>query len=328
MRDAIEHAIETEGLSRRFGRVVAVDGVTLAVPRGEVFGVLGPNGAGKTTMVRLLNGVLAPSAGRCRVLGLDPRTHGKEVRHRTGVLTESPALYERMTARENLGFFGTMYGVQEEKLARRVDAMLEAFGLAERAGDKVGGYSKGMKQRLALARALLHEPEVLFLDEPTAALDPEAARRVTELIVEFSHQAGRTVFLCTHYLPEAQRLCDRVAVLNRGTMIATGTLAELARTLWHGTWVDVECWEPLPTGLDESLYMVPGVTDARLDGMRLAVQVESDERVPSVVRALVEGGAAVLRVNPREPTLEDVYFELQGERPLHLLEVVTEGARR
>ena len=328
MHDAIEHAIKTEGLSRRFGHVVAVDGVTLAVPRGEVFGVLGPNGAGKTTMVRLLNGVLAPSAGRCRVLGLDPRTHGGEVRRRTGVLTESPALYERMTARENLRFFGTMYDVPEEKLARRVDAMLDAFGLAERADDKVGGYSKGMKQRLALARALLHEPEVLFLDEPTAALDPEAARRVTELIVEFSHQAGRTVFLCTHYLPEAQRLCDRVAVLNRGKMIATGTLAELARTLWHGTWVDVECRESLPAGLGEALRGLAGVMDARLDGTQLAVQVEGDERVPALVQALVEGGAAVLRVNPREPTLEDVYFELQGERPVRLLEVVTEGARR
>jgi ABC-2 type transport system ATP-binding protein len=328
MHDAIEQAIETEGLGRRFGHVAAVDGVTLAVPRGEVFGVLGPNGAGKTTMVRLLNGVLPPSAGRCRVLGLDPRTHGEEVRRRTGVLTESPALYERMTARENLRFFGTMYGVAEEKLARRVDAMLDAFGLAERADDKVGGYSKGMKQRLALARALLHEPEVLFLDEPTAALDPEAARRVTELIVEFSHQAGRTVFLCTHYLPEAQRLCDRVAVLNRGKMIATGTLAELARTLWHGTWVDVECREAPPAGLDEALRGLAGVMDARLDGTQLAVQVEGDERVPALVQALVEGGAAVLRVNPHEPTLEDVYFELQGERPVRLLEVVTEGARR
>jgi ABC-2 type transport system ATP-binding protein len=308
-------AIETEGLSRHFGHVTAVDEVTLAVPRGEVFGVLGPNGAGKTTMVRLLNGVLAPSAGRCRVLGLDPRTNGGEVRHRTGVLTESPALYERMTARENLRFFGTMYGVPEAKLARRVDATLDAFGLAERAGDKVGGYSKGMKQRLALARALLHEPEVLFLDEPTAALDPEAARRVTELIMEFSHQAGRTVFLCTHYLPEAQRLCDRVAVLNRGHMIASGTLAELARTLWHGTWVDVECRSALPAGLGESLRGLPGVTDARLDGTRLAVQVVGDERVPALVRALVESGAEVLRVIPREHTLEEVYFELQGERP-------------
>jgi ABC-2 type transport system ATP-binding protein len=306
-------AIRTDGLTRLYGSLTAVDGVTLAVERGEVFGVLGPNGAGKTTMVRLLNGVLASSSGTCRVLGLDPATQGSEVRRRTGVLTESPALYERMSARENLRFFGTMYGVPAEKLSPRADAMLAAFGLAERADDKVGGFSKGMKQRLALARALLHEPEVLFLDEPTAALDPEAARRVTELIMEFTHQAGRTVFLCTHYLPEAQRLCDRVAVLNRGRLIATGTLSELARTLWHGTWVDIECLAVLTPSLSDALRVMPGVTDARLDGTRLAVQVEGEEVIPAVVRTVVERGGQVLRVDPREHTLEDVYFELQGE---------------
>jgi ABC-2 type transport system ATP-binding protein len=307
------HAIQMDGLTRLFGNLKAVDGVTLRVEPGEVFGVLGPNGAGKTTMVRLLNGVLAPSAGTCRVLGFDPATQGSEVRRRTGVLTESPALYERMSARENLRFFGTLYDVAEDKLSSRADAMLEAFGLAERAYDRVGGFSKGMKQRLALARALLHEPEALFLDEPTAALDPEAARRVTELIVEFSHQAGRTVFLCTHYLPEAQRLCDRVAVLNRGRLIATGTLAELARTLWHGTWVDIECLAAPAPALIDALRTLPGVRDVQPAGLHLAVQVEGDERIPAAVKALVEGGGQVLRVNPREHTLEDVYFELQGE---------------
>jgi ABC-2 type transport system ATP-binding protein len=306
-------AIRMDTLTRLYGSLKAVDGVTLRVEPGEVFGVLGPNGAGKTTMVRLLNGVLAPSAGTCRVLGFDPATQGTEVRRRTGVLTESPALYERMTARDNLRFFGTLYGVPEEKLARRADAMLEAFGLAERAHDKVGAFSKGMKQRLALARALLHEPEALFLDEPTAALDPEAARRVTELIVEFSRQAGRTVFLCTHYLPEAQRLCDRVAVLNRGRLIATGAIGELARTLWHGTWVDIECLAAPAAVVVEALRALPGVTDAQLDGRRLAVQVAGEERVPAVVKALTERGELVLRVNPREHTLEEVYFELQGE---------------
>jgi len=309
-------AIQTEKLTRLFGSLTAVDGVSLTVEAGEVFGVLGPNGAGKTTMVRLLNGVLAPSAGVCRVLGFNPATQGSEVRRRTGVLTESPALCERMSARENLRFFGTLYGVPEEKLPARADAMLEAFGLAERADDRVGGYSKGMKQRLALARSLLHEPEVLFLDEPTAALDPEAARRVTELIMEFSHQAGRTVFLCTHYLPEAQRLCDRVAVLNRGRLIATGALDELARTLWHGIWVDIECLAAPGPALLDAVRTLPGVTSARLDGeddARMSVQVEGEAQIPAVVRAIVECGGQVLRVNPREHTLEEVYFELQGE---------------
>lgn len=336
-------AIQTERLTRLFGRLKAVDGVSLTVAAGEVFGVLGPNGAGKTTMVRLLNGVLSPSAGACRVLGFDPATQGGEVRRRTGVLTESPALYERMSARENLHFFGTLYGVPVDKLAARADAMLEAFGLAERADDRVGGFSKGMKQRLALARSLLHEPEVLFLDEPTAALDPEAARRVTELIVEFSHQAGRTVFLCTHYLPEAQRLCDRVAVLNRGQLIATGTIDELARTLWHGTWVDIQCLAAPDPAVFDAVRALPGVTDARgehldvaggrdiANGTHLVVQVEDEAAIPTVVRTLVEHGGQVLRVNPREHTLEEVYFELQGEparAPVVAVAEVEVGGRR
>ena len=307
------HAIQTEKLSRRFGTRPAVQDVTLTVEPGEVFGVLGPNGAGKTTMVRLLNGVLSPSAGTCRVLGFDPVTQGSEVRRRTGVLTESPALYERMTARENLHFFGTMYGVPQEKLSIQADAMLVAFDLSERADDKVGSFSKGMKQRLALARSVLHEPEVLFLDEPTAALDPEAARRVTELIMEFSHRVGRTVFICTHYLPEAERLCDRVAVLNRGKLIAVGTLDELARTLWHGTWVDIECLVSPDPALIESLCALPCVTDIRHDNRHLGVQVESEKCIPAVVKEFVELDAQVLRVNPREHTLEEVYFELQSD---------------
>jgi ABC-2 type transport system ATP-binding protein len=307
------HAIQTDHLSRRFGDRPAVDNVTLTVEPGEVFAVLGPNGAGKTTMVRLLNGVLSPSAGTCRVLGFDPVTQGGEVRKRTGVLTESPALYERMTARENLHFFGTMYGMRAEKLPIQADAMLAAFDLSERADDKVGSFSKGMKQRLALARSVLHEPEVLFLDEPTAALDPEAARRVTELIMEFSHRAGRTVFICTHYLPEAERLCDRVAVLNRGSLIAMGTLAELARTLWHGTWVDVECLATPGQTLIQSLHALPYVTEIRCDGRRLGVQVENEECIPAVVKEVVDHDGQVLRVNPREHTLEEVYFELQGD---------------
>jgi ABC-2 type transport system ATP-binding protein len=264
-------------------------------------------------MVRLLNGVLAPSAGSCRVLGFDPATDGGEVRRRTGVLTESPALYERMTARENLIFFGTLYGMSDQQLATRSGAMLEAFGLADRADDRVGSFSKGMKQRLALARALLHNPEALFLDEPTAALDPEAARRVTELIVEFSRSAGRTVFICTHYLPEAERLCDRVAVLSRGRLIAIGTLADLSQTLWHGTWADIECLTP-PDGVAIAiLRALPYVTEVQVDGRSLAIQLESEERVPEAVKTLVQQGENVLRVNPREHTLEEVYFELQSE---------------
>ncbi len=192
------NVIEMRELSREFGHVKALNGFSCDVHEGEVFGLLGPNGAGKTTTVRLLNGVLAPTSGQARVLGFDPVTQGTDLRRRTGVLTETPSLYERLTARDNLTIFGKLYGVKEPKLTARVNELLDLFGLAERADDRAGGFSKGMKQRLALARALLHEPELLFLDEPTAGLDPEAARHVMQLIAQLSRQKGRTVLLCTH----------------------------------------------------------------------------------------------------------------------------------
>jgi ABC-2 type transport system ATP-binding protein len=170
-----------------------------------------------------MNGVLSPSGGSVRVLGLSPETDGPAVRRRTGVLTETPSLYEQLSARDNLAIFADLYDVPPDQVARRVDAALEMFELSDRAREKVGGYSKGMKQRLALARALLHQPDILFLDEPTAGLDPVAARAVHELIVRLSREEGRTVFLCTHNLTEAQRLCQRVAVMEHGRLAAVGT---------------------------------------------------------------------------------------------------------
>lgn len=303
--------IEVEQLARHFGPVKAVDGLTFSVEEGEVFGLLGPNGAGKTTTVRLLNGVLTPSGGRARVLGLDVVAQGCELRRQTGVLTETPSLYERLTARENLATFGALYGVPEPKLSHRVDKLLDFFELSGRANDRVAGFSKGMKQRLALARALFHEPPLLFLDEPTAGLDPEAARQVTQMIQQLSHEAGRTVFLCTHNLAEAQRLCDRVAVMNQGRLLALGTVAELARTLWSGLWVDIEFRTPLAGAVADKLRIMPGVSEVQLNLTHLAVRVESDEVVPMVVATLATQGGQIMRVNPREHSLEEIYFELQ-----------------
>lgn len=306
--------IEIEQLSRDFGQVKAVDRMTFSVQEGQVFGVLGPNGAGKTTTVRLLNGVLTPSGGRAIVLGFDPTTQGCKLRQQTGVLTETPSLYERLTSRENLAIFGALYGVPEAELSRQVDELLKRFELSGRADDKVGSFSKGMKQRLALARALLHDPQLLFLDEPTAGLDPEAARQVTQLIEQLSHEKGRTVFLCTHNLDEAQRLCDQVAVMNQGRLLAIGTLAELAHTLWHGLWVDVEFRIPLVGTVADNLRGLDGVNEVRMDVTRLAVQVEREELVPTVVTTLASQGAQIMRVNPRQHTLEDIYFELQSQQ--------------
>ena len=216
--------LEVNDLKRSFGGNKAVDGITFAVEPGEVFGLLGPNGAGKTTTVRLLNGILPPSAGTARVFGMDPATDGALIRQKTGVLTETPALYERLSARENLKFFATLQNLSQPELTRRVDEMLAFFELTSRAGDKVETYSKGMKQRLALARALVHKPPLLFLDEPTSGLDPEAAQQVVDLVADLGRTDGQTVILATHNLLEAQRLCDRVAVMNKGRILALGSL--------------------------------------------------------------------------------------------------------
>jgi ABC-2 type transport system ATP-binding protein len=306
--------IEVNNLQRSFGSRKAVDGMTFRVEPGEVFGLLGPNGAGKTTTVRLLNGLLPPSAGSARVFGFDPVLDGASISQRTGVLTETPALYERLSARENLEFFATLQNLSQPDLDRRVDDMLSFFELGPRASDKVETYSKGMKQRLALARALVHEPPLLFLDEPTSGLDPEAAQQVDDLIAVLGRTDGQTVILATHNLMEAQRLCDRVAIMNHGRILALGSLKDLARKLWPVTWVDimfhVKPVQDLTAGLMGLRGVIQSVPDMEHDA--LAVQVENDEVIPSVIRHLVEQGASILRVNPRGYTLEDIYFALQA----------------
>jgi len=304
--------IEVDKLERVFSGHKAVDGMTFTVKPGEVFGLLGPNGAGKTTTVRLLNGILPPSAGTARVFGFDPASQGELIRRKTGVLTETPALYERLSARENLEFFGTLQEIPESDLKPRVDDMLNFFELSSRGNDKVETYSKGMKQRLALARALIHKPPLLFLDEPTSGLDPEAAQQVNDLIADLSRTDGQTVVLATHNLLEAQRLCSRVAIMNEGRILAMGGLDELSRKLWPVTWVDIRFYTAPAESVTASLKSQRGVIQVNPEKDALSVQVESDRVIPDVVRHLVEHGASILNVSPRDYTLEDIYFALQA----------------
>jgi ABC-2 type transport system ATP-binding protein len=292
--------IEAEKLERSFGEQKAVDGMTFHVKPGEVFGLLGPNGAG--------NGILPLSAGTARVFGFNPTTQGELIRHKTGVLTETPALYERLTARENLEFFGTLQDIPETDLKHCVDDMLNFFELSARGNDKVETYSKGMKQRLALARALIHKPPLLFLDEPTS----EAAQQANDLIASLRQTDGQTVVLATHNLLEAQRLCDRVAIINNGHILAMGSLDELSRKLWPVKWVDIKFYSPPTKNIVESLKTNRGVMQATAGRDALSVQVESDEVIPAVIRYLVEQGTSILKVNPRDYTLEDIYFALQA----------------
>jgi ABC-2 type transport system ATP-binding protein len=237
--------IEVEGLTHHYGQHVAVDDISFSVREGEILGLLGPNGAGKTTTVRLLNGLFPPTSGRMRVLGMDPASQGDQIRRKSGVLTETPALYERLTAHQNLNFFGTLNGMKSAELKARSDELLTFFDLKSRADDRAGTYSKGMKQRLALARALLHHPTLLFLDEPTSGLDPEASQQVHELISTIRNRNGHSVLMATHNLFEAERLCDRLVVMSKGRLLAFGSLHELRSRLAPGLWINISLLSPL-----------------------------------------------------------------------------------
>ena len=306
--------IHTSQLTRRFGEKNAVNALTLDVQAGEIFGFLGHNGAGKTTTVRLLNGVIEASSGEARVLGLDPQVEGPSLRARTGVLTETPSLDERLSGRDNLSFYADLYNVPLAEVSGRVDSLLAEFELAERAGDKVGGYSKGMKQRLALARALIHKPEVLFLDEPTSGLDPVATRHVHVLVENLARREGCTVFLCTHNLVEAQKLCDRVAVMEHGQLVAVGTPAELTHQYVTRLEVDLEVD---PTQVERTLQVLQGspqlvINTPKWDKEVLSFTLSGREAIPELLSILLKEGLRVYRLAPQEADLEEVYFALHG----------------
>ena len=306
--------IQISSLTRRFGETNAVDHLTLDVQAGEIFGFLGHNGAGKTTTVRLLNGVLEATSGSARVLGMDPHSEGAALRARTGVLTETPSLDERLTARDNLSTYAELYNVPRADVQKRVQGMLQEFDLADRADEKVGGYSKGMKQRLALARALLHKPDVLFLDEPTAALDPVAARSVNELVENLARREGCTVFICTHNLVEAQKMCDRVAVMEHGKLVALGTPSELTRQYVKRLDVDLEV-DPAQKAL--ALQVIQNVPQLVISPVKqekdiLSMTVAGRESIPELISALYQQGLRMYRLAPQEANLEEVYFALNG----------------
>lgn len=311
----MEPVITINQLTRRFKETTAVDQLSLEVHAGEIFGFLGHNGAGKTTTVRLLNGVIEPSAGQMRVLGLDPQADGPQLRRRTGVLTETPSMDERLTAWDNLSIYADLYGVPKSEVRRRIEDLLGEFDLADRAGEKVSTYSKGMKQRLALARALLHKPDLLFLDEATSGLDPIAAHHVNALIERLARGENRTVFMCTHNLVEAQKLCDRVAVLEHGRLVASGTPAELTRQYVRRLDVEIEvAREQIPATLSilRSLPELVLGEPAQPNGA-LVVTINRRESIPEVLARLVQSQVQVYRLAPQEADLEQVYFNLHEE---------------
>ena len=311
---AMAMAIETHELTRAFPSGRAVDRLTFDVRPGEVLALLGPNGAGKTTTIRMLNGVLRPDGGTARVLGLDPAADGDAVRRRTGVLTENAGLDERLTARENLAFAARIRGLPTAAAADRAGELLERFGMADEADRQIGGFSTGQRKRVALARALLHDPEVLFLDEPTSGLDPAATRDVVAHIGALATEHGRTVILCTHFLGEAGKLADRMAVLHHGRLEAFGAPEAIAADLWSGLYADLDLGGPAGPETLARVEQVDGVHEVTPIDIGASLLVRDREVLPQVVAALVHADLLVYAATPRPPTLEDVYFELEARR--------------
>lgn len=306
--------VQISNLTRRFGETTAVRDLTLDVQAGEIFGLLGHNGAGKTTTVRLLNGIYNPTSGSARVLGLDPQVDGPALRAQSGVLTETPSLDERLSAQDNLAYYADLFSLPQADVQPRIQELLTEFGLMERAKDRVGGFSKGMKQSLALARALIHSPKVLFLDEPTASLDPVASRHVHDLIERLVKRDGCTVILCTHNLVEANRLCHRVAVMQHGQLRALGTPAELTRQYVKRLSVELEVREDETERAMQVLRDNPrlAISAPRMERHSIGVTVSGREAVSELLSLMIQQGISVYRMAPHEVDLEEVYFALNG----------------
>lgn len=306
-------SIETTNITRRFDSFLAVDRLSFRVAEGEVFGILGPNGAGKTTTIRILACLISPSTGSATVAGHDIVSNAQKIREVVGILTENPSLYERLTAYENMNFFAEAYNLsnaQERK--SRIKALLDLFNLWERKDDKVSKFSKGMKQKLAIARALVHDPPVLFLDEPTAGLDPEAAKGIRELVENLSKHEKHTIVLSTHHLEDAERLCSRVMIINRGRSVFVGTPDELRNSASHSPVLQITFAE-LNQNIVESVRNLPGVKEVKIEGSRNGLLVtlnDADRLTPEVVRNAVQAGGMILSVNVLRPTLEEAYLKL------------------
>jgi len=297
--------IETEDLSKQFGETWAVDGVSLEVNPGQVLALLGQNGAGKTTIVRMLASLLTPTRGRARIAGFDVVQSPEKVRSSVGVLTEQHGLYLRMTGLEYLEFFGKIYRLDSTTCQKRSREWIEYFGLVEVAKRPIGQYSKGMRQKLALARTLIHEPPVLLLDEPTSAMDPESAQLVRNAITSLCTEQ-RTIIICTHNLVEAELLANTIAIIYRGRIISCGTVEELKRRLLGPAEYEVRVRGEWPHG---SLNLPPGVTPLKAGEAGPRFRVENPQASnPSILKELMKRGAEVVAMQELPRTLEQVYL--------------------
>jgi ABC-2 type transport system ATP-binding protein len=300
--------VEAHELTRNFGTLTAVEDLSLEMEKGEVLAFLGPNGAGKTTTIRMLSGIITPTRGYAVIAGHRTDRELQPIHESIGLLTETPGFYDALTAIWNLGYYARFYnGLDVDK---QIEKYLKITGLWDRRDVKVGTYSKGMKQRLALARALVHEPEVIFLDEPTAALDPEAAREVRELVRNLSHE-GRTIFLSTHNLTEAEQLCSRIAVVQTH-LLALDTPANLRQRLFRRQ-VVVQL-DGLSESIVELVRGLPFVRNTETIENQIVVELNEPEKTrPELVRHIVEAGGRIMAVSEQQHSLEEVYLNLMNE---------------
>ena len=304
--DSRDELVRLRGVSRRFGDVEALRELDLSVTTGSITVLLGPNGAGKTTAIRMITGALDPDAGAIRVFGVDPADHGQAVRERCGVVSAKPSLYDRLSGWDNLRYAAELYGLGRSADARIREAA-STFGIEGSLDHEVGGYSTGMKTRLALARAVLHRPDLLLLDEPTSGLDPESALAVLELIRTMTSD-GQTVLMCTHLLLEAEGLADEIIILQHGSNLISGRPDDLAARLWPSPEVQITSTDE--SGLDQ-LREGPGIIGFERVGEVASVRLDAVERIPELVALLTERRVPVTGVIPFTPTLEDLYFAVR-----------------
>jgi ABC-2 type transport system ATP-binding protein len=303
-----DSAIKVNSVTKRYGLLSALDSFNLEVKKGEIFALLGPNGAGKTTLIRILTTLMTPTSGEAFVYGMDTARNGREIRRLIGVVPQENSLDRYLTARENLELQARLHSLEKRTYKKRIDELLELFGLAGRQYDFPDTFSGGMQRRLVVARALLHQPKVLFLDEPTTGLDPQSRRAVWDYIRSIAGEM--TIFLTTHYLEEAEHLCERVAIMDHGRLVAMGSSAELKAKLAGGATYEIEFAEG-----SEHFAAVLGkmacVEKLEVSGRTIAVHLERWECLSEVITAL--NGAELRRISLREKTLEEVFISLTGE---------------
>ncbi len=307
----LDTVIRTAGLTRDFKTVRAVDSLDIQVPVGTIFGFLGPNGSGKTTTIRMLLGLLEPSAGRAEVFGFDVRTQSDEVRLRSGALLEHAGLYERFSAEDNLEFYARIWHLNAAERRMRIKEMLDHLGLWERRKELVGSWSRGMRQKLAVVRALLHRPALIFLDEPTAGLDPVAAAALRDDLAALAGREGTTVFLTTHNLAEAEKLCTQVGVIRQGKLLAVGSPDEL-RSRSGGNKAEIA-----GRGFNEAVLSAvrarPEVVSAEVQNGRLSIELRDEAELAPIVSLVVAAGGQVEEVRKGKASLEDVFLTLMKE---------------